>query len=93
MKASADRVGFHADADQVVGLEHLEGLLFGQGHSYPTVNNILAGKSGRMRAFHASRCRTRVFALASWWMPRLLPVLVLVHAIESAEDGESDQKY
>ncbi len=35
MKAAADGVGFHANADEVVGLEHLEGLLFGQGHSLP----------------------------------------------------------
>jgi hypothetical protein len=32
MKLAADRVGFHADADQVVGVEHLQGLGFCQGH-------------------------------------------------------------
>jgi len=26
-------VRFHADAEQVVGFEHVEGLLFGQSHS------------------------------------------------------------
>ena len=29
MKLAADSVGFHADADQVVGVEHLEGLGLG----------------------------------------------------------------
>jgi hypothetical protein len=29
MQAAAYRVGFHPDADQVIGLEHLEGLLLG----------------------------------------------------------------
>jgi len=32
MQLSPDRVGFHADANQVIGLEHLQGLLFGEGH-------------------------------------------------------------
>ena len=32
MKLAAHRVGFHADADQVVGTEQVESLLFGQGH-------------------------------------------------------------
>ena len=32
MQLAAHRVGFHADADQVIGLEHLERLLLGQGH-------------------------------------------------------------
>ena len=32
MQLAADRVGFHADADQVVGVEQVEGLGFGQGH-------------------------------------------------------------
>src|ERR1022692_4434707 len=32
MKPAADRVGFHADADQVIGLEHLQRLLLGEGH-------------------------------------------------------------
>src|ERR1039458_9605051 len=32
MKLSPDSVGFHADADQVIGLEHLQRLLLGEGH-------------------------------------------------------------
>ena len=32
MQLAAHRIGFHADADQVVGTEHLQGLGFGQGH-------------------------------------------------------------
>ena len=32
MQAAADSVGFHADADEVVGVEHLPGLGLGQGH-------------------------------------------------------------
>ena len=32
MQPTAHRVGFHADADQVIGGEHLERLLLGQGH-------------------------------------------------------------
>ena len=32
MQAAAHRVGFHADADQIVGAEHLHGLLFGKAH-------------------------------------------------------------
>ena len=31
MQLAAHRVGFHADADQVVGVEHLEGLLIWSG--------------------------------------------------------------
>jgi hypothetical protein len=29
MQLAADGVGFHADADQVIGVEHLEGLGLG----------------------------------------------------------------
>ncbi len=36
MQAAADGVGFHADSDEVVGVEQVEGLLFGQRHYYPT---------------------------------------------------------
>src|SRR5208337_1672856 len=32
MKLSPDGVGLHADADQIIGLEHLQGLGFGKGH-------------------------------------------------------------
>jgi hypothetical protein len=32
MQLAADGVGFHADADQVVGVEHLQGLGLGEGH-------------------------------------------------------------
>src|SRR5712691_3187599 len=32
MKAAADGVGFHSDTDQVVGLEHLQGLGLGERH-------------------------------------------------------------
>ena len=47
MQAAAHGVGFHADADQVVGVEQLEGLGFGQGHG---CNSILteSGGSGQM---------------------------------------------
>ena len=39
MQAAAHRVGFHADADQVVGAEQFKRFSFGQGHkrSQPTV--------------------------------------------------------
>ncbi len=32
MQLAAQSVGFHADADQVVGVKHLQGLGFGEGH-------------------------------------------------------------
>jgi hypothetical protein len=32
MKLAAKGVGFHADTDQVVGVEEVEGLGFGEGH-------------------------------------------------------------
>src|SRR5438093_525119 len=35
------RVGFHADADQVIGLEEIEGLLLGQGHGRIHTSTIL----------------------------------------------------
>jgi hypothetical protein len=38
MDPAADRVGLHADADEVIGLKHLPSLLFGQGHPFPPVN-------------------------------------------------------
>ena len=56
MKPSTHRVGFHADADQVVGLEHLQGLLLGQGHG---CSSILTEDVGllQMRGIPASPCR------------------------------------
>ena len=41
MQLAAHRVGFHADADQIVGAEQVESLLFGQGHSVRTAVKIL----------------------------------------------------
>ncbi len=35
MQPAAHRISFHADADQVVGAEQVESLLFGQGHGFP----------------------------------------------------------
>src|SRR5260370_533337 len=32
MQPAAERIGLHADPDQIVGAEHLESLGFGQGH-------------------------------------------------------------
>jgi hypothetical protein len=34
MKLAPYSVGFHADADEVVGTEQIEGLLFGQDIAY-----------------------------------------------------------
>jgi len=33
MDPAANRVGFHADADEVIGLKHLQSLLFWSGTS------------------------------------------------------------
>ena len=46
MQLAAHRVGFHADADQVVGTEQVEGLLFGQGHGLRTAVTILTDAAG-----------------------------------------------
>ena len=43
MQLAAHRVRFHPDADQVIGLKHLQRLLFGQGHRDPQNVLILAG--------------------------------------------------
>src|ERR1700690_1901103 len=51
MQAAANGVSLHADSDKVVGVEQVEGLLFGQGHHYPTQNTILAGKAARRELF------------------------------------------
>jgi len=40
MQLSPDSVGFHADADQVVGVEQVEGLGFGQGHLRINSNGV-----------------------------------------------------
>ncbi len=44
MQLAPHRVGFHADADQVVGVEHLESLGFGEGHWVPVNSN--GGQAG-----------------------------------------------
>src|SRR3989442_13252515 len=43
MDAAANRVGLHADADEVIGLKHLQSLLFGQGHSFTRGFNHSSG--------------------------------------------------
>src|SRR5882672_4598492 len=46
MDSAANRVRLHADADEVIGLKHLQSLRFGQGHPVsPLVIAILAGRS------------------------------------------------
>src|ERR1700722_3229063 len=47
MKPAPDRVGFHSDADQVIGLEHLQGLLFRERHRY---SFILAERTSGIKA-------------------------------------------
>jgi len=42
VQATANGVGFHAYADQVIGVEHLESLHFAQGHTSSTELTILA---------------------------------------------------
>ena len=53
MQAAAHRVGFHPDADQVIGAIHLERFSFGQGHrtSQPTRDILTAPRSAQ-----GSRC-------------------------------------
>jgi hypothetical protein len=62
MEPAAHRIGFHADADQVIGLEHLQSLLLGQGH-------VLLNSSREDDWHQNGRLRVRV-GLRAWPVER-----------------------
>jgi uncharacterized hydrophobic protein (TIGR00271 family) len=47
MQAAADGIRLHADADEVVGTEEVEGVGFGQGHTYLPFYGLVDGASKR----------------------------------------------
>src|SRR6266478_4384089 len=80
VKLPAQRVSFHADADEVVGTEQVEGLLFGQGHSFYSRCNDSNGLRGECQTESRSRRLATNHLLAA---PRPGPVLVPIILDES----------
>src|SRR5712692_3731817 len=72
MKLAARRIGFHADADEVIRLEHVERLLFSESHDFK--EPIIANPS----SFYRSGCFRSKLALTQFrggerpfvWCPR-----------------------
>src|SRR5207245_2590727 len=66
------RVGFHADADQVIGLEQITGLLLGQGHGRVPTSTILmqqwAASKTQMTVHAVLWLATRSECLSSLWL-------------------------
>src|SRR6266852_2816425 len=51
MDAAPNGVGLHADADEVIGLKHLQSLLFGQGHSFTRGFNHSSGGGTQFQCY------------------------------------------